>query len=88
MRPSVAGQPRRANDSREHSIPETDDQRIFRRGAPDRARCVRVAVIINVSSFLGQVGSSTAAAYVAAKQGVTGLTRSAAIARDRLRVVA
>jgi NAD(P)-dependent dehydrogenase (short-subunit alcohol dehydrogenase family) len=47
-------------------------------------------VIVNVSSILGQVGSSTAAAYVAAKHGVIGLTRSAAVAnaRDGLRVVA
>lgn len=47
-------------------------------------------VIINVSSILGQVGSTTAAAYVAAKHGVVGLTQSAALAhaRDGLRVVA
>jgi NAD(P)-dependent dehydrogenase (short-subunit alcohol dehydrogenase family) len=47
-------------------------------------------VIINVSSILGQVGSTTAAAYVAAKHGIIGLTQSAALAhaREGLRVVA
>ncbi len=47
-------------------------------------------VIVNVSSILGQVGSPTSAAYVAAKHGIVGLTRSAALAhaRDGLRVVA
>lgn len=47
-------------------------------------------VIVNVSSILGQAGAATAAAYVAAKHGVIGLTRAAALAsaRDGLRVVA
>ena len=46
--------------------------------------------IVNVSSIFGDVGSATAAAYVAAKHGVVGLTRAAALAhaRDGLRVVA
>jgi len=36
--------------------------------------------IVNMSSILGMVGNPTAPAYVAAKHGVTGLTRSAALA--------
>jgi NAD(P)-dependent dehydrogenase (short-subunit alcohol dehydrogenase family) len=46
--------------------------------------------IINISSILGRVGATTSAAYVAAKHGVIGLTRAAALthARDGLRVVA
>lgn len=36
-------------------------------------------VIINMTSILGQVGFATAPAYVAAKHGVVGLTRTAAI---------
>ncbi len=36
--------------------------------------------IVNMSSILGVVGNPTAPAYVAAKHGVTGLTRSAALA--------
>jgi NAD(P)-dependent dehydrogenase (short-subunit alcohol dehydrogenase family) len=35
--------------------------------------------IVNVASILGQVGFRTAGAYVAAKHGVVGLTRSAAL---------
>ena len=47
-------------------------------------------VIVNLSSILGHVGSPTAAAYVAAKHGIIGLTQSAALAhaREGLRVVA
>ena len=37
------------------------------------------ASIINMASILGQVGFSTAAAYVAAKHGVIGLTQTAAL---------
>ena len=46
--------------------------------------------IVNVSSILGQVGAPTAAAYIAAKHGIVGLTRAAALAhaRDGLRVMA
>jgi len=36
--------------------------------------------IINIASILGQVGFAYSSAYVAAKHGVTGLTRSAALA--------
>lgn len=36
--------------------------------------------IVNMSSILGVVGNPTAPAYVAAKHGITGLTRSAALA--------
>lgn len=47
-------------------------------------------VIVNVSSILGLVGWSQAPAYVAAKHGVMGLTKAAAIdhAADGIRVVA
>lgn len=36
--------------------------------------------IVNISSILGQVGTPTSPAYVAAKHGVVGLTKSAALA--------
>ncbi|MEY9213504.1 SDR family oxidoreductase [Thermobifida halotolerans] len=60
--------------------------------------CMRAAIramrrggggsIISVASVLGRVGSPRAGAYVAAKHGVVGLTRSAAVehAPDRIRV--
>jgi len=44
--------------------------------------------IVNMASILGSVGFATAPAYVAAKHGVVGLTRTAALehAADRIRV--
>ena len=44
--------------------------------------------IVNMASILGQVGFPSACAYVAAKHGVVGLTRNAALehAPDRIRV--
>ena len=41
-------------------------------------------VIVNMSSVLGQVAFATSAAYVAAKHGVIGLTRTAALEYARL----
>jgi NAD(P)-dependent dehydrogenase (short-subunit alcohol dehydrogenase family) len=41
-------------------------------------------VIVNMSSVLGQVAFATSAAYVAAKHGVIGLTRTAAVEYARL----
>jgi NAD(P)-dependent dehydrogenase (short-subunit alcohol dehydrogenase family) len=42
--------------------------------------------IVNISSILGQVGTATSAAYVAAKHGVVGLTRTAALEYSALGV--
>jgi NAD(P)-dependent dehydrogenase (short-subunit alcohol dehydrogenase family) len=44
--------------------------------------------IVNISSILGQVGFKGAPAYVAAKHGVVGLTRCAALdhAKDSIRI--
>ena len=44
----------------------------------------KYGVIVNMSSVLGQVGFATSPAYVAAKHGVIGLTRTAAVEYGRL----
>jgi NAD(P)-dependent dehydrogenase (short-subunit alcohol dehydrogenase family) len=63
-------------------------------GIKHAARVMKAAgrggVIVNIASILGSVGFSGAPAYVAAKHGVVGLTKAAALelAASRIRVVA
>jgi NAD(P)-dependent dehydrogenase (short-subunit alcohol dehydrogenase family) len=54
----------------------------------DALKAAGGGAIVNISSILGQVGYRDAAAYVAAKHGIVGLTRSAALeyAPHRVRV--
>ena len=81
--------------------PATDWQRVIDTnlssvfyGIKHAARVMKLAgrggVIINMASILGSVGMSGAPAYVAAKHGVLGLTKAAAVelAPARIRVVA
>jgi len=71
-------------------LPAEDWQRVIDINLGGVAHALRVQIpailaagggaIVNMSSILGLVGNPMAPAYVAAKHGVTGLTRSAALA--------
>lgn len=71
-------------------LPEADWQRVIDINLSGVAHGLRYQIpaildagggaIVNMSSILGVVGDAHATAYVAAKHGVTGLTRSAALA--------
>ena len=76
-----------------HRVVETNLTSVFY-GIKHAARVMRAAgrggVIVNMASVLGVVGFNGAPAYCAAKHGMLGLTKAAALelARDRIRVVA
>ena len=76
-----------------HRIVETNLSSVFY-GIKHAARVMKAAgrggVVVNIASILGSVGFSGATAYVAAKHGVVGLTKAAALelAPFRIRVVA
>ncbi|HSP33653.1 MAG TPA: SDR family NAD(P)-dependent oxidoreductase [Thermoanaerobaculia bacterium] len=76
-----------------HKVIETNLSSVFY-GIKHAARVMKKAgrggAIINIASILGSVGFAQAPAYVAAKHGVLGLTKAAALelAPARIRVVA